>query len=723
MLGRLRYSLGVFAILLSSCQTLQRQPAAVNEMPQNLEKLYETQLNLLDDQEKLRRAQLKVSDQESEDSLTEKIKGLKERRRKLETQSMGGSKSTAYGDEPKVYDGTYEKTWGAKHEAYTLADLSYYEKSAKASPFFSMGNTNTTNYELLLRHEVFFKQEGPVPTRNDDEKDAGQKYLEASLRCDGRFSLKSGLFKFNSFKANEVASFSWYDGKRNGQKVRFRPSDEVHICTLNFKNPWGDPRKEYSVRFKTEKDQLGFMQNYAKNYEACVLPSTDGLNGPQKFFLNTNYLYMNCPLESEKLTTLEDPVAGLQAKAEMLLGQKLPAQMVADKNPFAPLDFSKAPKLDAVLVSYLVFRSDFYGNVLARLMKYHADRGAQVRILISDVISLKKDRELFEKLMVENGNIKTVFYRYDNDAESGGKFHELHRTNHVKIFMTLSSTDPKANKVVLGGRNIHDGFLLRTVPNHAKYPSLVNYAAGEEAFVHWRDFEFLVDSKTFTEKLASQFFALWLQDSDTFHVRPTTVQVSSAYKTSTRYFENADEKPLLRHYVSIPFKDEQTLEDFYAELINSAKKKILISTPYFRPLKKIGAALQAASERGVQITLLTRLDLKGDTADLILGAVNKAGVNKFKDTFKIYEYTEPKIILHSKLIMIDDELSFIGSVNLNKRSFVHDMENGALIYSPAYAKKMTVIYNEYLKQARPITEKQKVWLWQKALIGIFDDEF
>jgi hypothetical protein len=38
-----------------------------------------------------------------------------------------------------------------------------------------------------------------------------------------------------------------------------------------------------------------------------------------------------------------------------------------------------------------------------------------------------------------------------------------------------------------------------------------------------------------------------------------------------------------------------------------------------------------AVDRGVEVTIITRLDLEGDTADFILGAVNKEGVNKFYD--------------------------------------------------------------------------------------------
>ena len=68
-------------------------------------------------------------------------------------------------------------------------------------------------------------------------------------------------------------------------------------------------------------------------------------------------------------------------------------------------------------------------------------------------------------------------------------------------------------------------------------------------------------------------------------------------------------------------------------------------------------------------------------------------------------------------------MSFIGSVNLNKRSFVHDMESGMMIYSPSYNQKMNSIMDVYLKQTRVVEEKQKIALWKRVVIGLFDKEF
>ena len=87
---------------------------------------------------------------------------------------------------------------------------------------------------------------------------------------------------------------------------------------------------------------------------------------------------------------------------------------------------------------------------------------------------------------------------------------------------------------------------------------------------------------------------------------------------------------------------------------------------------------------------------------------------------KVFEYTEPKVILHSKLLMVDDEFSFISSVNLNKRSFYHDLENGVVVNDSKFTQQMGSLYKEYMKISRQLTEQQKIVFWKKWIITVFD---
>lgn len=232
-----------------------------------------------------------------------------------------------------------------------------------------------------------------------------------------------------------------------------------------------------------------------------------------------------------------------------------------------------------------------------------------------------------------------------------------------------------------------------------------------------------IRSKKMAEQIASHYMTLWQRDSQTFYVRSINQNFVSSAAADPHYFDRASETALVRHFMSIPYKDDDMLEKFYIQVFDSAQKSIRLSSPYFRPTKKLGEAMQRAVERGVDVKLITRIDLSGDTAAIILGEVNKAGINRFLNKIKIFEYTEPGVILHSKIILVDGKVSFIGSVNLNKRSFIHDMESGVMIYNPAFNAKMNQVMDGYLKQTREVTEKQKIALWKRVVIGLFDEEF
>lgn len=293
---------------------------------------------------------------------------------------------------------------------------------------------------------------------------------------------------------------------------------------------------------------------------------------------------------------------------------------------------------------------------------------------------------------------------------------------HVKLLITTSKERPELNTTFIGGRNVHDGFVFKTLPGKARYPEMVDYGDGkDESFCHWRDFEIKVQDPGFTRKAAAHFLTLWNYDAKTLAVRSINQNVIQSAPADMRLFNSRE--PLVRHFMSFPYKDGHSLEVFYSEMVDSAEKSVKISTPYFRPTEMFMGALNRAVKRGVDITLITRLDLAGDTVDWLLSDANKAGVNQFWDKIHVYEYMEPKVILHSKIVLVDGKFSFIGSVNLNKRSFFHDLENGAMIYSPEFNQRMEKIYGTYLQDSRPIQNKLPTSPLKKVILDMFDTEF
>lgn len=589
--------------------------------------------------------------------------------------------------------------WRYGRESIELSNLDLYKLDKNVQ--LSVSTFETKKNQIHLTHKFFSHMN--YSSVNEEE----EPVMNFNIRCDAPFEIKYGI---SSQKANrnETIKFALKDKKISNDSRYIILNSDFRSCELSFSSSLDDRPQMYGFKIVNETGQLKKIDSLIKTTEVCILKENSDN------FIDTNmFSNMTCPEKFDSIKILPEPEDSLHARVIGLLGTDLPSDFIKNGNPYAELDFSSAPKFDSILVSYLVFRADFYGTLIARLLAYHADKGTFVRVLVSDVITLKKDEAMYEKLMALHPNLKFEKYRFDNSQKSGAWISELHRTNHVKLFIAHSKESPEKSMVIIGGRNIHDGFVFKSPIDVSKFPEIVNYVNGDESWAYWRDFEMVIRGQKFVESMVRHYMNFYHINKENLVMKLSSVAIQK---------ENVDEQEegTMRHYISTPFKDQPNLNIFYSNLIDTAKKKILISSPYFRPVKEIGAALDRAIARGVDITIITRLDLEGDTADFILGAVNKDGVNRFLKKVKVYEYTEPKVILHSKLLMIDDQVSFISSVNLNKRSFYHDLENGVIVNDRKFATEMSDLYSEYLKISRQLTEKQKIVFWKKWLIKVLD---
>ncbi len=102
----------------------------------------------------------------------------------------------------------------------------------------------------------------------------------------------------------------------------------------------------------------------------------------------------------------------------------------------------------------------------------------------------------------------------------------------------------------------------------------------------------------------------------------------------------------------------------FVESISRAKDRLWIVSPYFVPGIEVLTALYAAALRGVDVRIL--LPEKADHWLVWLASYAHAD-NLASHGIKVYRYLEG--FLHEKVILIDDELAGIGTVNFDNRSF------------------------------------------------------
>jgi cardiolipin synthase len=104
-------------------------------------------------------------------------------------------------------------------------------------------------------------------------------------------------------------------------------------------------------------------------------------------------------------------------------------------------------------------------------------------------------------------------------------------------------------------------------------------------------------------------------------------------------------------------------------MLSQAKSEIIIESPYFLPGHNLRKKLTEAAQRGVNTIVVMPKHSDVRFVDIIrrhfLGILHEAGV-------KIYFYTQSN--LHSKGLMIDNQIFSISSANFDYRSFRYQYE-------------------------------------------------
>jgi cardiolipin synthase len=152
----------------------------------------------------------------------------------------------------------------------------------------------------------------------------------------------------------------------------------------------------------------------------------------------------------------------------------------------------------------------------------------------------------------------------------------------------------------------------------------------------------------------------------------------------------------------------------FQTLVESATRRVLISTPYFLPDKSFRRAFLRTARRGVEVTVIVP-GPKTDQRWVRLASRRMYGV-LLKRGVRIYEYGIG--MTHVKALLVDDLWSVIGTTNLDNRSFEHNDEVNIALRDEAVTARLTADFECDLANSRQVTLKD--WkhrpLWEK-LVG------
>ena len=160
-----------------------------------------------------------------------------------------------------------------------------------------------------------------------------------------------------------------------------------------------------------------------------------------------------------------------------------------------------------------------------------------------------------------------------------------------------------------------------------------------------------------------------------------------------------------------PTSRASAMPEMFTSLIYAARTELFITTPYYVPVDALQDAICAAGNRGVRTTII--FPARND--DFAVGATSRSYYADLLDAgVTIYEYTAG--LLHTKSMTVDEDLTLIGSANMDRRSFDLNYENNILLCDTETTAAMRARQHEYLQQCRLVTKDEVAgWSWQKRL--------
>jgi len=149
--------------------------------------------------------------------------------------------------------------------------------------------------------------------------------------------------------------------------------------------------------------------------------------------------------------------------------------------------------------------------------------------------------------------------------------------------------------------------------------------------------------------------------------------------------------------------------------LHTARRQVIITTPYFVPDESFLQAVQVAVLRGVNVVLIAPA-----VCDKVL--VGAAARSYFGDLLQLGAevYLYHPGLLHSKTMTIDDSFAFVGTGNFDIRSFSLTFELNLLLYGTEVTETLRVVQRQYLARSTRLTleEWENRPEWAKTLDGI-----
>ena len=390
-------------------------------------------------------------------------------------------------------------------------------------------------------------------------------------------------------------------------------------------------------------------------------------------------------------------------------------------------------------IQYFIWQQDATGNLLAAHLLAAADRGVKVRLLLDDFSLSTAQSDLLQ--LDSHPNIEVRVFnpwvsrrlRFNKGVEFLFHMGRLNRRMHNKTYIA------DGRFAIMGGRNIGDRYFGLDEPFvQDDLDVLLAGKAADEVVTsfdeYWNSrsvyqvavFTPLTDASSRLQSVREKIAARLGADAAllrSFPLEPTgwsedldALVGSFAAGPAHLLYDPPD-----RDDVSQP-----RLYPQFKELIGSARREVLICSPYFIPDADFRELIRKLVARGVRVAILTNSLATNNHAVAHTAykhwrrEVLAAGAELYElreGAAAMTEYATPpaapsELGLHSKIVLVDDRLVFIGSPNVDPRSMVINTEIGVIGDSDELARRVRALIERDMapRNAWRVTMDDEGWL-------------
>ncbi len=348
-------------------------------------------------------------------------------------------------------------------------------------------------------------------------------------------------------------------------------------------------------------------------------------------------------------------------------GEKFFEQLIVDL---------KSAKQFIFLEFYIINNGIMWNTILDNLVQ-KVKEGVKVKIVYDDIGTIANSSSRYPKTLRNKGIDCKIFNKYN-------------------LLTTVSHNNRDHRKIMIidgkiaytGGINISDEYINKDNNHH-----------------YWKDTAERIEGNA-VQNFTLSFLNIY--------------ELSGGIADYDKYLainHNQPQDGFVQPFVTgpMPFYNDTHAINILLNLINQAKKKLYIVTPYFIPDYQIMNALIVAQNRGVDV----RMIIAHIPDKKIVYLITRANcVELIKNGIKVCRYKNA--FVHAKSVLVDDEVGLIGSINFDFRSFVHNFECGIWQYKTNALKELKEDCEDMFNTHGYIEIKDlKVNFFEKTIANIF----